>query len=740
MHLLKRLELNGFKSFAAKTVLDFPHGITAVVGPNGSGKSNVVDAIRWLLGERDAKHLRGGKVEDLIFAGTPERTRAGMAQASLHFENTGNFFPIDTVEVAVRREVARDGTNRYFVNKAEVLLRDLVDFFARARLGSRGLIVVTQGNSDLFIRVAPAERREMIEEILGLREYQLKRADAERRLEQSQENLMKVSALVEEVGPHLRSLRRQASRWEKRGTLEEELRMLEDWYFGTEWHEIAQGLKSVEKEEIQHQSQGELLEMQLVEIEGKEKKIEQSHPEERKTLVDLRKKIQELISRKGEYERELAKLETQLEFMGGVQEKDDRFPPAAEIMSVVARVREALLEAEEADLEMLQSAVQTALAELESLFVPKPVAREVSPEKYQIRERLTVLTEELWGIEKTIFELRKDEQSLEKSQEDFYKTFTASVREVKHARDALEAWRAGYQKFLLEKERLTLRHEEFMRQIAQIGRKPEEFQSVTGDMGHATSDRNEAERRMLRLRGELAAIGEIDQAVMKEAKETETRFEFLTREGEDLKKAITDLRMLVRNLEEKIKTEFTEALHKINEEFDKFFGLMFEGGHAKLKIARKQVVSNEEQGTTGSGEDDRREHIGELPHVEEEAGNEGIDIEFKLPRKRANSLDILSGGERSLVGIAALFALISVSPPPFLVLDEVDAALDERNARRFAGLLKEFARKTQFIVVTHNRATMEAADVLYGVTIGPDGTSKILSLQLQQAEKVVKAK
>ena len=107
-----------------------------------------------------------------------------------------------------------------------------------------------------------------------------------------------------------------------------------------------------------------------------------------------------------------------------------------------------------------------------------------------------------------------------------------------------------------------------------------------------------------------------------------------------------------------------------------------------------------------------------------------MEIDIKLPRKRINSLDMLSGGERSLVGIAALFALISVSPPPFLVLDEVDAALDERNARRFAELLKEFAKETQFVLVTHNRATMEAADILYGVTMDEEGTSKVLSLKL----------
>jgi chromosome segregation protein len=167
-------------------------------------------------------------------------------------------------------------------------------------------------------------------------------------------------------------------------------------------------------------------------------------------------------------------------------------------------------------------------------------------------------------------------------------------------------------------------------------------------------------------------------------------------------------------------------LKKINEEFEKFFGLMFGGGVAKLKIEspRPKVKAEAEEGSPAA----------ETEADDEEAddrSNLGIEIDIRLPRKKISSLDMLSGGERSLVGIAALFALVSVSPPPFLVLDEIDAPLDERNARRFAEMLKEFSKHTQFIVVTHNRATMESADILYGVTLNEDGTSKILSLKLE---------
>jgi chromosome segregation protein len=241
----------------------------------------------------------------------------------------------------------------------------------------------------------------------------------------------------------------------------------------------------------------------------------------------------------------------------------------------------------------------------------------------------------------------------------------------------------------------------------------------------------DAERRLFRLRGELASIGEVDQALMKEAQDTETRYAFLAKESEDLEKAVADLTALMQELSEKIRTEFDKSLHKINDEFDKFFGLMFDGGSAKLKVQKPKISGG------GLEEDAEDGVITDAPDAGEpgaEADIErpgGVEIELKLARKRITSLDALSGGERSLVGIAAIFAMVSVSPPPFLVLDEIDAPLDERNARRFSEMLREFSKHTQFIVVTHNRATMESADILYGITLGEDGSSKVVSLKLE---------
>ncbi len=732
-HFLKRLELNGFKSFAAKTVLEFPPGITAIVGPNGSGKSNVVDAIRWLLGEREARNLRGAKVEDLIFAGTPQRPRMGMAQAGLHFENKNNFFPVDFAEVVISRQVARDGISKYYLNKSEILLRDLVDFLAKARLGSRGLIVVTQGNSDVFIRSTPKERREMIEGVLGLREYQIKKFDAERRLKNTRINLDKVRALIDEISPHLRSLKRQTSRWEKRGSLEEELRGLENSFFGSQLFEIKNKLNDVEKRITLEKKDYEAFEKEKKEAEAKQARVEASQPKEREELKQIRAKTQDLIEKRSQLGKDLGKLEAQIEM--SQKEPANAGRPVQEIIALVKKIKDELVSGLRGDMVELRSSVESAIERIEELFSDKEKQSAGKP-RPEFEAQLKKLHGELSTIEDGLKQLKDKEKELEKSQEDFYRAFKAAVAEVETAKDKIEKWQAKHRELLFEKERLDLRREEIIRQVSQAGRTPHEFE--TWQPGGETVDLSEAEKRIFKLRGDLASIGEVDEALMKEAKETETRHEFLSKELNDTEKAIKDLQNLIAELSDKITTEFEHALVKINEEFGKFFDLMFGGGQAKLKIETpKQKISRDEEAPT-LAEDEVGVPTGSVgkDNGDDEEENEetagGILIDLKLPRKKISSLEVLSGGERSLVGIAAVFAMISVSPPPFLVLDEIDAPLDERNARRFAEMLKEFSKQTQFVVVTHNRATMEAADVLYGVTLNEDGTSKIISLKLEK--------
>lgn len=751
-HFLKKIELNGFKSFAGKTILEFPAGIVAIVGPNGSGKSNIVDAIRWLLGERDAKNLRGSKTEDLIFAGTQKRPRVGMAQASLFFENSNSFFPVDFEEVTVTREVKRNGENKYLLNKSEILLRDLIDFFAKARLGSRGLIIIGQGESDLFIKATPLERREMIEEILGLREYQLKRTDASRRLKNSKINLDKAQALIEEILPHLRSLKRQTGRWEKREAMELELKNLENTFFENKLKSIAEKQKAIDLVIKENMKSRAILDEKATEAQKKQFAIESTQPKERKDLLEIKEQTTQILEKRNLLQKELGRIEAQIEIL---QESFSKKPvaekkyPVEKLLDLVKNIRKELQDSVSKTPEEFRNTISSLIKEIDKTLnsendngLEKLESQEDVKLKSEIENlnlQFKKLTDELQNIEQNLKTLREKELLLEKSQESFYVSFKNAINEVQLAKNKIEEWEKNNREYTLEKERLDLIKEEVIRQIEQAGRHIGEFSADLNNVNQMNeSELQEIERRIFRLRGDLASIGDVDQALMKEAQETESRYEHLKVESEDLEKAVVDLTQIMNDLGEKIKTEFNASLYKINDAFNEFFGVMFGGGSAKLKVLKIENKKDDEEindaENVENGEVDESSEDDDLEKTEIEGG---IAIEVKLPRKKTGSLDMLSGGERSLIGIAALFAMISVSPPPFLVLDEVDAALDERNARRFAEMIKNFSKHTQFIVVTHNRATMEAAEILYGVTLDEDGTSKVVSMKFETAKESV---
>lgn len=721
--MLKRLELIGFKSFAHKTVLEFPQGIAAIVGPNGSGKSNIIDAIRWLLGERDAKNLRGAKIEDLLFSGTPAKPRVGLAQAAIYLDNANSFFPAEFSEIAITRQISRGGDAKFFLNKSEVRLRDLVNFFARARLGAGGLTVINQGESDLFIKSSPVERREMIEEILGLREYQLKKQEAGRKLKATLSNIDKVEALLGEITPHLRILRRQTARWSKRSELVAELSNFERMFFGAKLAEIE--LQFAKIDPLISAADQKIAAAQS-ELDGVEKEmgnLEREEPDKHRELRKLKEQQSLALVQKSALEKELGRLEAHLEF-AAAQQSPLAAVDLSKAVALIKKIRDELERFMLGDIAYIRKAAADLLGQIDSVLANRNLpagGEELKKSKEKILKDLGELNEK-FNV------LRNSEQNIAAMLAEHSAEFKKIVRVLEQKKDFIAGLEQEKNKLIFEKERWRLRLQDLEAQLAQSGMKISDCRIGAADFKNEAFNFAETERRILRLRGELASIGDVDESLMKEARETEARHSFLTGQLADLNRAIKDLEQLKKELEMKINNEFNEALYKINDEFLRFFKLMFGGGKAKLKLAKQEARVKDEQemgGDSGGGEKVRAAET-EKP----EEAELGIDIDVSIPRKRITGLEMLSGGERSLVSVAALFAMVAVSPPPFLVLDEIDAALDERNAKRFAEMLKEFSRKTQFVVVTHNRSTMEVADALYGVTMGEDGTSKVVSLKL----------
>ena len=233
---LKSLELQGYKTFALRTLFEFSEGITAIVGPNGSGKSNIADALRWVLGEQSYGLLRAKRTEDMIFAGSESRTRAGMASATVLFDNQDNWLPVDFSEVAMGRRAYRDGRNDYLLNGQHVRLREINELLAQSGLGERTYTILGQGLVDASLALKADERRRLFEEAAGVGLYRTRREETLRRLETTKRNLERVLDIMAELEPRLRSLDRQARRAREYSRLQNDLRLiLLDWY-GYHWH------------------------------------------------------------------------------------------------------------------------------------------------------------------------------------------------------------------------------------------------------------------------------------------------------------------------------------------------------------------------------------------------------------------------------------------------------------------------------------------------------------------------
>ena len=233
---LKSLELQGYKTFASRTLFEFAHGITAIVGPNGSGKSNIADAMRWVLGEQSYTLLRGKKTEDMIFSGSEHRPRAGMAHASVTFDNSETWLPVDFSEVSLARHAFRDGRNDYLLNGQHVRLKDINELLAQSGLSERSYTILGQGLVDASLALKADERRLLFEEAAGVSLYRSRREDALKRLDHTRRNLERVLDIISELEPRLRSLERQAKRAIDYGRAQADLRIiLREWY-GYHWH------------------------------------------------------------------------------------------------------------------------------------------------------------------------------------------------------------------------------------------------------------------------------------------------------------------------------------------------------------------------------------------------------------------------------------------------------------------------------------------------------------------------
>lgn len=747
--MLKSLQLNGFKSFAKKSELEFGSSVSAIVGPNGSGKSNVVEAFRFVLGEQSIKSMRGKSGSDLIFKGSKTIAQLNRAKVTIVFDNNTKVFKLshtegetslnlDFDEIEISREVFADGVNKYSINGTEVRLRDVHELLASVHIGSSGHHIISQGQADRLLSSNIKERRSMIEDALGLKVYQIKIKDAEKKLEKTEQNVKEVESLRREIAPHLRYLRKQVEKVKQAENLRMELAGMYREYLAKQNYVLTKEYEDLIQDQTNIGDQLLSLDKQLLAFGNQEKFVpDESIHLEMQTREEL---IQQKLREKEEITRTVTRLEVMLE----MSERQSNSKVESSNLSVNRSdfetfVRDMNVFVDQAlKVDSLEDVRTVIIRIKDSLNFIQKYTNSTPLEKPDNSLNTKQLTQELQSLQKDLLEIsaildnekKKNEELtlvLEQSRNDFY----ASQRE----RFEVEKKRASFasqQELIQERvgrvrESRHLLEEEIREGIVLVGKeilsyKDEKIFDTHFDKSAVEELRRSIERVKIKLEESGASGGE---EALKEYEEVTSRDEFLEKELGDLSSALESLKQLIVDLKVTLDEEFQGGIKKINTEFQDFFSVMFGGGNAGLRTVKKQAKKK----NTEEEEDALEEK------TEEE---EGVEIEVSLPHKKVRELAMLSGGERSLTSIALLFAMSQVNPPPFLVLDETDAALDEANSRRYGDMIERLSKYSQLIVVTHNRETMSRAKTLYGVTVGSDGASKLLSIKFNDAEQYAK--
>jgi len=759
--LLKSLEINGFKSFAKKSVLEFSTPITGIVGPNGSGKSNVAEAFRFVLGEQSIKSLRGKKGEDLIFNGTADGGRLNRAWVKLTFDNSSKFLPLDFEEVTFERIVHRDSVNEYLINGSPVRLKDITELLSSAHIGASGHHIISQGEADRILNANMRERKEMIEDALGLKIYQYKKLESERKLEKTKENIEKVESLRRELAPHIRFLRKQVEKIEKARLLREELVVLYKEYLKRETVYISSTKERIHKD--MHEPKEELVRLEH-EIAQAKAVLESAQKESSKTLelVSLEQAIRSVDNAKNDLLREAGRIEGEIHSIErlirrekeALAREDTKTVYLRDVESVAKTIDEISAESENiSDIGTIRGIIEKIKDTLkafvdhnkgvqttDSIASYEHDANEFQAKRNELEERIIEIRNEENTLREKISavknEIDKDKEGSMEAEKTIFKIM-ARQNEL-HA--VISALRSQENQIQLEEEDLKreLNEAHILAGREAVNYDNYEIKNTEGvtlsleelfvEDRHIQNDRRRnIEKIKIRLE-EMGGGG--SEEIMKEFREAEERDQFLAREVTDLEASSISLTALIKELEEKLNLEFKQGIDKINSAFTEFFQKMFGGGHAGLRIVREVKKRRGEEGL--------EEALGGVEGNLEEEFEEGIEIDVSHPFKKIKSLMMLSGGERALTSIALLFAISQVNPPPFIILDETDAALDEANSKKYGDMISALAKYSQLILITHNRETMSCAGVLYGVTMGSGGASKLLSIKFDEAVAVAK--
>ena len=724
---LKHIKLSGFKSFVDPTKISFPTNMVGVVGPNGCGKSNVIDAIRWVLGELSAKNLRGDSMVDVIFNGSEKRKASGQCSIELLFDNSsakigGEYASYN--EVSIKRVMTRDAQSDYFINNAKCRRKDVQDIFLGTGLGPSSYAIIEQGMVSKLVSAKPDELRTHIEEAAGVSKYRERRRETESRIKRTKENLSRVKDIRDEIGRLIKRLENQAKAAEKYKKLNDEKSQIEldtAILFSLEAKnnrdDLQKKLDSLNRDLKIKNAESDTIQSQIDQFRTENESVLTEYESAQKNFYSIGAEIakreanlQNINKTENETKFKLEKTKENLEKAKETEKNFDELSPSEQAIHILNEIIATLKKYSIQNDGILDKASKLKVLLAEILNIASAQSKTLT-EEYQSRQE---------DLSKEIFEAEKLKSSIEEEMQTY-------VEESSQAESVLISLRQKQSKFNED-----LRSLENNKSIVELDSRSisEKITNVrldlkTYEINLENSNKkikaagidiekidftkyedlsiSELEDKLANIEAKIIRLGAINLAAPEEIEEESKRKEELDKQYDDLIEALDKLNGAIKKIDNETKTIFKDSFDAVNIKLKEVFPKLFGGGLAELNLT-----------------DDDPLHA-------------GVILMARPPGKKNSSISQLSGGEKALTALALVFAIFDLNPAPFCLLDEVDAPLDDLNTLRFINMVEEMSKTVQFIFITHNKVSMERSDYLMGVTMQEAGVSRMVSVDVNQA-------
>ena len=794
----KKIQINGFKSFAEKTTFDIKEGLTGIVGPNGCGKSNIVESLRWCMGETSAKSMRGSGMEDVIFSGTSNKPSKNLAEVSINLTNynkdgSAKFKDLDEIEI--RRKIEKDKGSKFYINDKEVRAKDAQMFFADLSTGAHSPSLISQGRIGALVTAKPADRRAILEEAAGIAGLHVRRHEAELRLGAAENNLKRADELRRQQEKQLINLQKQAEEAQRYKLISEEIKKIEAGLYFLKLREIDREIKIENEINLEAEQEVEKFNTELAKIEDEiDLNLEKVNPIREKNMEDL-SKIQRLNLELKNIDEENERIKNEMENIKNslkmISEDKDR----EKSIIIDANSNEKRLKEEKSELIDIDSKYyETEKKSSEDLNNSKnKLQHEIENIKELIKSNKNGEAILLLDECKNLIEEYADSYS---RNQNIKKDSIKRSQRIKTIETEIESWKnltINSEKMVNELEERKIKFndklEEFesqpQSQAEKKGKISENLRISEQEKSANELKISDLDEKISELRKNLNFTKESSIEIRERKASSGATVEGLNKRRQDLLDRVQDELSLnesellnYSNLEKE--DEFPDALTQ--EE------LLDEKKRQRDKLGSVNLRADEEtskyEDEIKKMEKDRQDLVSAIIKLKEsinelnQKGRErllnafekvnrkfnevytklfnggnaklelvdsddpldaGLEMLVSPPGKRLQSITLLSGGEQALTALSLIFAVFLTNPSPICVLDEVDAPLDDANVTRFCNLLDELTKitSTRFIIVTHHALTMSKMDRLYGVTMPEKGISQLVAVDLQKAESMV---